>query len=139
MAYLFDFNLDQDLRDSRLMQPAWRYEMDLPGYSSGIMRFCEMNADTLEWMIANRFADPEDCQNDSPTIREFLDFMHKYPGVMAIGYVVDKSRSDYRLTVEGLEYEGNISKEMLADIIDNYRLADEFSLDHYDGFRIWYD
>ena len=99
MMRITDFNLDQQLRDSRLTWASW----DRDDYSGGVRHFIGMDLNTLKWMIEHKFADPGYYQNNAPTIAEFVDFMEDHPGVWAHGYVVSVERSDYRLSIEGIE------------------------------------
>ncbi len=58
--------------------------------------------DQLELLVAEKFIDPEGRQNNSPSTQEFLDFMRKYPRVVAQGYAVAIKRPDYRVSLVGL-------------------------------------
>lgn len=96
----FEYNKDIETRDSIIFG---NYR---PGeYHGGIRRFRELDVETLEKLIEEKFIDPEDCQNLSPTAWEFFNFMKQYPWWMAHGYVVELKRPDYRMTIEGIETE----------------------------------
>lgn len=132
-----DFNHDQELRDSKLVTPEWVIKHGFTEYLGGVRHFSQMDADTLQWMVDNKFADPQDKQNDAPTLGRFLTFLKQHPNFRAIGYVVDKSRGDYRLTVEGAEGWG-LSEQDIWDFTDLAYDADEFVVGA-DYARAWYD
>jgi len=127
----FDFNRDQKRRDELLgIKPT---HMDYERYD-------KLNVDTLKVLLNEKFADPNETQNDSDSIQEFYEFMVQYPEFTAIGYAIGLERDDYRVSVEGLEGEAK-SDEALQAFIDNYKHADEFEVevagDRY--CRCWYD
>ena len=96
-------------------------------YTGGIRRFENLNLEKLKKLVDLKFVDVEEYQNDSPTIREFIKFMEKYPDYSAMGYVVSIERSDYRFSLDGIEKkigaasgtEKNEFKKLFGD-------ADEF-------------
>lgn len=92
----------------------------------------------LRALLESNFSDEEDAQNDSPTYREFLEFMEAHPGVTAHGYIVTPDREDCRVSIEGIEYEGAYTMEWLKDFAFLCRHADEFKIDE-NGFYCWYD
>lgn len=104
----------------------------------GTRNFESLDLEQLNALIKNKFIDLEDAQNLSPTVADFLDFMKKYPAVKAHGYAVSHKRDDYRVSLEGLEFHGDVSKEMLMDFIYVCRLADEFTAED-DHLYAWWD
>ena len=64
--------------------------------------------------------------------------MKENPGVVAHGYAVESTRNDYRVTLEGISYDGNVDFEELINLVDNFRSADIFNIDT-DGFYLWWD
>lgn len=109
-----------------------------PKYLGGCEHFERLPLDDLNLLLDEGFIDPEECQNCSPTTMEFKEFMEMYPGVTLHGYIVSPERSDYRVTIEGFEYHGNVSKEMLKMFIDKFRFADDFTCDD-DYLYCWFD
>jgi hypothetical protein len=87
-------------------------------------------------------ADPENVQNDSPMIGEFLDELANLGDrVRFIGYIIYPPREDCRVSVEGFEAFGLTADEAL-DLAARYR-ADEFDKNRrpdgtYD-VRFWWD
>lgn len=109
-----------------------------PTYRGGYCGFQKMNLNQLNMLLEEKFIDPEECQNESPSTMGFKEFMEKYPDVTAHGYIIGLDRSDYRVTIEGLEYVGDTTKEMLFDFMDMFRHADEFSCSE-SCLYCWYD
>ena len=112
-----EFNMNQDKRDNIIFNG----KVD---YSGGICSFNNMDYETLEKLVALKFADPEDAQNSAPTLLEFLTFMKKHPCFLAHGYVVESKRSDYRVSIEGLQGATN-NQEELKSFREFNKYADE--------------
>lgn len=109
-----------------------------PKYLGGCESFKGLTLEALDLLLDEGFIDPEECQNCSPTTVEFKEFMEMYPEVKLHGYIVSPERSDYRMTIEGLEYCGDVSKEMLQEFVNRYRFADDFICN--DGYLYcWFD
>lgn len=131
------FNKDWKLRDSML---EWnphleKWITDKEHYD--VRHFVNLDANTLEKMIELGFADPEDQQNEAPTIAEFLKWMKENPSYKAHGYVVCVERDDYRLSVEGVDGCGKTPEE-ISHFKNMFWNADEFDIeDNYQ--RAWYD
>lgn len=106
-----EYNKDQALRDSLL---------GLTGkpFRGGVECFDGLTVEQLISLIELRFLDPEETQNESPTVAEFIKFMCMWPSIKAHGYAVDGSRADYRITIEGLKFEGPVSKAMLDAFVE---------------------
>lgn len=104
----------------------------------GTRRFESLDLEQLELLIKNKFIDLEECQNCSPSVADFRDFMKQYPEVMAHGYAVSHNRDDYRVSLEGLWFRGNVSKKMLLDFVHLCRHADEFVTGD-DELYAWWD
>ena len=77
--------------------------------------------------------DLEQTQNDSPSVGEFLE--GALDGDIFIGYVIDESREDKRVSIEGI-----ITKS--RDVADKFFEShpDEFTHNKFKGpFRLWWD
>lgn len=107
-------------------------------YLGGCRSFSDLDVDALKQLIDMNFIDLEECQNFSPSVEEFYEFMKSHPCITCHGYAVSPERSDYRVTIEGLEYIGIVTMEMLVDFVDMFREADEFSVST-NGLYCWYD
>ena len=116
-----NLNKDQHTRDIIL-------KIENQKFLGGICRYINLTVERLEELIKNNFIDLDEKQNSAPTVREFYEFMKKYPCVRAHGYAVDKSRSDYRVSIEGLHFTAHsITKELQLDFMKLCRKADELT------------
>lgn len=134
---MYQYNTDQELRDSFLNTPKWKAEFD-SDYIGGIRHFSKMTYSTLLFMVANGFADPNEYQNCSPTTQDFLEFLQLHPNFTVMGYVVHSDRDDYRLSVDGLEGE-RLSYQDIVDFANFAHGADEFEIRKDDTARAWWD
>lgn len=147
VAGAYVFNKDWKLRDSMLhwnehleeimkeYHPNWKKEAKEGKYDT--RHYTNLDAETLEKMIELGFADPEDKQNEAPTIAEFLEWMKENPSYKAHGYVVTIKRDDYRLSVEGVDGCGKDLEE-IQRFREMFQDADEFDI-YRDYQRAWYD
>ena len=95
----------------------------------GTQYFRGIDCNILEQLLEEDFIDPEECQNCSPSTEEFFEFMKKHPEFTAHGYAVSPDRSDYRITIEGIEADEDCNnQEALEDFIGLCRFADEFCI-----------
>ena len=127
MNYLFDLNTDDRLRHEIM-----GIEMD---YSGGYRSFDKLTLETLNKLIENGFVNLLDSQNNAPNIRDFASFMEKFlaEDVTAHGYLISPERTDYRITIVGLEASSS-NKDFINDFAVQFRKADE--LDCRDGCHI---
>lgn len=104
-------------------------------YHGGCRHFDELDIERLEYLLDNHFIDPDECQNLSPTTKEFFSFMQKYPFWEAHGYVTSVDRSDYRITIEG------IARENVPDDPEELRAYSKLCGDAEDfqANYCWYD
>ena len=112
---------------------------DVEGKSwlGGTRHFEDLNLSQLKELVKNNFIDLEESQNCSPMVESFLAFMEKYPKVTAHGYAVSHERDDYRVSLEGLEFSGRVTKELLKDFVYLCRHADEFVLEDNKLYSWW--
>jgi hypothetical protein len=101
-------------------------------------RFNKLTLEQLNELKLMKVLDPKEQQNDSPTIKEFMDFMKDHPGVTAHGYVISEDREDCRVSLEGIAYEGSPSKKLILDFTSLCRDADEFTANE-GGLYAWWD
>ncbi len=93
----FEYNTNTKRREEILgiSSDAWEKE------KSDIIEFV-CNAEQLEFLIKEKFVDPNESTGTSPTFGEMLEFMKKYPKVIAKGCV---RRPPYvTSTIEGRKY-----------------------------------
>lgn len=128
----FEYNKDWKLRDSMLN--------DVYGNKQGtydIFRFDGVTAETLQKLVDLKFADPDEYQNEAPSVGEILDFLNENPDFTAHGYAVTVRRDDYRIILEGVE--GNSRDfDQISRFMNMFRFADEFETGI--GYqRAWFD
>jgi hypothetical protein len=107
-------------------------------YWGGCCSFKGLTLDQLNLLLDEGFADPDEQQNSAPDTSEFKSFLEEYPKATLHGYIISPDRDDYRVTIEGLEYDGEVSKEMLSDFIEMFRFADDFNVGD-DFLNCWFD
>ena len=112
----FEYNKDQKGRDKLfgIQEPKGDY-----------ISYRELNVGTLQILLDEKFANPDETQNEAPSVQECYDFMRKYPEFTAHGYLIGKERDDYRVSIEGVEGEAK-SDQALQEFIDIFKYADEF-------------
>lgn len=128
-----ELNKNQDLRDQII------FKDKSPNYMGGVAGFKRLCIWELEELIKNNFIDLDDSQNDSPTAKEFYEFVKNngFSGDFH-GYVVEKNRSDYRVTIEGIKINSEIEKDTLIQFANLCRHADEFICTS-NNLYCWYD
>lgn len=108
-----------------------------------------LTLDKLGKLIEIGAADPDECQNRSPSIGDMAEAVEralvaqKDAAIYFIGYVIYPPRSDCRVSVEGVEAY-NLSAQAVVELVKTFHSANEFELeDDEDGngyyFRAWYD
>ena len=107
-------------------------------YMGGCYRFEGLTLDQLNLLLDEGFIDPEERQNDAPTTIEFKSFLEAYPDATIHGYIISPNRDDYRISIEGAEYNGDVSKEMMIDFIEMFRFADDFTVSD-NCLYCWFD
>lgn len=100
--------------------------------------FSGASLETLDKLLAMGELDLYETKNDAPSIGAIMEFMRQFPEVTAHGYVIGAGRSDYRVSLEGVEYEGKVSKKLMREFVAMFRQADEFQCE-YTGLYCWYD
>jgi hypothetical protein len=123
-------NKDQALRDSIIGVT--------DSYHGGCAHYNNLTLEKLQKLIDNDFIEMDEAQNEAPTIEEFYNFLKKYPKFTVHGYVVEKERDDYRVSIEGLEYKGKITFEMEKDFTEFCKHADDL-ICKQNKLYSWYD
>jgi hypothetical protein len=86
-------------------------------YTGGLIRFGMLAANRLKLLIDEQFINPSARHNDGPTAQEFLKFMERWPALRAGGYATHPERSDCRVSIDTLEFDGfNFEVEDLATL-----------------------
>lgn len=127
-----DFNKDVKLRDEIIFGEYIPYVRGC----GGIRSFDGMTVDTLKKLVELKFADPDERQNDSPKIREFIEFMENHKGYTVNGYAVALHREDYRVSVDAIQHTGKLEDgKELAQFATFCKNSDEF--DPEEGYAWW--
>ena len=131
----FKYNKDVAARDKMLGIDTTKDGKKFPG---GTTRISGVTLTQLEKLLTEKFADPEEQQNDCPPIGEILEFIELHPDFTAHGYVTGIQRSDYRVSLEGVDLDRPPTKEEIVDFVKTFRYADELDvLD--DRLHCWFD
>ena len=131
------FKLDRknvDVRDMMIFGEPYNKEK----YLGGCRHFNKMSLTTLNKLIEKNFADINDCQNCAPSIGEIKRFLKRNPECWCHGYAVSTDRDDYRVSIEGVQYQGTVGKDLIIDFVNTFRYADELEVGEY-GIYCWFD
>ncbi len=71
-----------------------------------------------------RIGNKQETQNYSPSVGDFLALAKDYPTITYHGYVVEKPRDDYRVSIEGFSLIG-LTVEQALEVVKTYGYADE--------------
>jgi hypothetical protein len=90
--------------------------------------FEDLTLDKLAQLLEENFAEPQQTQNNSPTIQEFYEFGQKSQNLgyepFFIGYVVSPDREDYRTSIEGIQMSleaETIDSRIYADFVSAFK------------------
>lgn len=130
---MFEFNKD-DKRRCEIMGIS-----NTHGYRlGGIFHFGNLTLEQLDKLLEEKFIDPKEAQNNSPTVDDFRFYMKRFSGATAHGYIISPERDDYRVSIEGIECEGDFDVETQIDFYKTFRFADELICnDNY--MYCWFD
>jgi hypothetical protein len=98
-AKRFVVNRDCRRRDSVLQIDVDWEDEDQHG---GIVDFDCIDIEQLAKLLDERFINPDERQNQSPSVVQFFHFMTMHSAARAFGYAVSPLREDYGLVIEGL-------------------------------------
>ena len=130
---MFGLNRDIEKRDEIIFG---KYEPK--SYQGGMCRFENLSLEKLKQLVDLNFIRLEERQNDSPSVREFIEFMEKYSGYTVMGYTISGDRRDYCVSLEGIEKDNYVdSGEEISEFINLFGGADDF--DTYHGMYAWFD
>ena len=134
----FIYNRDSRTRDTIIFGKPIDWDNDL----GGAYYFDELTVEQLEQLVNQQFADPAERQNFSPTLGEFLAFAQtqKSKGFefRFEGYVISPKREDYRVSIDGLQFQGDCSYQVITDFHAIAYNADELDIDP-NFLRAWWD
>lgn len=112
-------------------------------YGGGIARFDGLTTDQLQRLVLENYISLDDRQNESPDVETMLRAglrMEKAGATITYtGYAVTPTRSDYRVSIEGMIVE-DATIDVLQDFLELHRWADELEFDLRLGVAsCWYD
>lgn len=130
-----DDAVDYDWRDDFIRQNSIQpYGSDFR--ISGIMNFTGLSKEALIQLVDRGFADPEEKQNDAPTIGWMIANL---PADTKFGgYVVSRNRSDTRVSIDTLEMSAETLQALPQSVKEVLETADEYD-EFKTGMRIWWD
>ena len=144
-VYLDEYTVKQAelrIKTNERDQIIWGENYDFDKYLGGCRHFEGVGILELEALLDAGFLDPEETQNGSPTVREMMSFVRHcdVPTDWEFeGYAISPERDDYRVTIEGLYYNGtNLTLDELLAFTNEFHWADEFEV-AYDYARAWWD
>lgn len=105
---------------------------------SGISHFEGVSGYDMQMLIDEGYAEPNGVQNDSPTLREFVNLAADFGGATLHGYAVSAFRDDCRISVEGMEVRGPVSDANQTKFLKAFRQADELDVSD-SGAYCWFD
>lgn len=118
-------------------------EISMGAWMGGTRRFEGVPLSKLIELEEAKLIDMEDAQNESPTVRQFMDMLKKHPTLTAHGYIVSEGREDARTSIEGVE--GVLTADEVAELSPILGKADEYNAipdekhgTHY-KVRAWWD
>ena len=115
-----NLNRDAATRDKMIFG-----EFNPDEYHGGIRYFEGLKLDTLKALLEKNFIEATESQNGAPTTEQILNFIEHYPDYTVHGYTVSPERSDYRITLEGVEKgDGADSPQELQDFTQLFKDAD---------------
>jgi hypothetical protein len=98
----FEHNPNYVRRDQLLGISSQLWDFDV----NRVERIESISLETLEILLAEKFIEPDESQDFSPSTSEFLEFMRIHPETYAHGYAISPYRDDYRVTIEGIYAKG---------------------------------
>lgn len=113
---------------------------DKERYPGGCRRFDGLTIDQIDQLDELGIIDHNECQNDSPSIGEIIEFIQgmNSDGWYVHGYCVCAERSDFRITFEGVGKKTAPTMKEMIKFVKMFRDADDFEMDE-DGMYCWYD
>lgn len=109
-------------------------------YPGGCRSFDELTMEQIEKLNDLGLLDLDECQNDSPSVEEIVDFLRNIDsdGWYVHGYCVCAERPDFRISFEGIGKKTSPSMNDMIQFIRMFRWADELHMDE-EGLYCWYD
>ena len=133
---------------NELLRDYWNKDLDFEDkWMGGIRHFKLLPLENVKKAVSKGFLDKDSVQNESPSVKDFIEFMEKWKGygVTAHGYAYAKERKEEdvksfpkeSMSIEGLEVHNPMvfkNKAFVNDWIKFNHGADEL-----DSERSWWD
>lgn len=134
----FVYNRDYQTRDSIIFSSSLNWS-ELFG---GVKIFYELSVEQLQQLVNQGFASPIEKHNNSPAIVEFITFarIQQSKGFIFTfeEYVVSPFREDYRVSIDGIVFNGICTNQVLADFEAFVGSPDELDIKS-NYLRAWWD
>ena len=101
------------------------FKIKEPKYLGGVARFKNLDFLTLKKLLDLGYINLEEKHNNAPTVAEFFKFMRNNPEYLAFGYTVERNRNDCRISIRGIEHNGNYNNNSKEDFYKLFFNADE--------------
>ena len=131
----FTYNNDFNEREQILFGD--KYDEAVYAKHGQIRQFKDVPVGTIAELVEKKHADPDDAQNNAPSIKELLDYAKEHKDTTFDGYAVGATRQDYRISIDTVNQKFN-SKRDISDFINAFGNADELQTDEDYG-RAWWD
>ena len=111
-------------------------------YFGGVRRF-NCSRETILNLLEEDFISPDECQNCSPYVKDFVEYTEGIDETKFECYAVSPDRDDYRVSIEGVDFiipDTDFDNVTMA--VDISRSADEFSFEHAKNnyyIHAWWD
>ncbi len=117
-------------------------EYDEKKYLGGIRNF-HCPRETIIGLLNEGFIDPDECQNYSPFVKDFLEYTKDLNNVEFECYAVSPKRDDYRVSIEGVTVVMHDTDfDNVSRLVETFHGADEFSFEHVQNdyyLHAWWD
>lgn len=133
----FNYNPDIETRDTIIFGTSVK-----PKYLGGLTSFKGLTITQLQQLLDQKFIDPQESQNNSPNVAEFLSFARKMNAegfeCTFSGYAISSSRVDYRVSIEAIEFTGDCTTSLVANFTEFTQGADKVTVEP-NHLSAWWD
>lgn len=135
---IFTCNPDYQTRDNII----FGQQIDWEEECGGAKFFEDLTLDQLHNLIKHNFVDITQKHNEAPSIGEFFTFTETQAAKGYVftfeGYAIMPQRHDYRVSVDGIIFNGDYSNQLLTDFGEFVGAPDELSIEP-NYLRAWWD
>lgn len=105
-------------------------------YLGGCRRFEYMTVETLQRLVSEGFAEPNDKQNAAPSLGQLIEYGKQHSGVTFSGYTISIRRDDYRVSIDAVNHIF-ANETDAVDFSKEFHTGDEFIIDNGFGYAWW--